>query len=375
VGETAEAQVHKGLDGVVADESRISEVMAETDELTYRGYAIEELAERRSFEDVAHLLLQGDLPDAGQRERFRARERELRGLDDAAHAVLARFPTDAHPMDKLRTGVSFLGLGDPAAATPGEAPTEEQALAVLARAPTLVAASHRLSRGEDPIEPSADAGFAENFLRMCLGGEPDRVAVDALDASLILYADHGFNASTFTARTIVSTESDLYSAVVGAIGALKGPLHGGANEAVMSMLHEIERPDRAREWIERALADKRKVMGFGHRVYRHGDSRVPTMRRHLEALADARDGRRWVEIADVLEEVMHTEKGLFPNVDFPAGPAYHLIGLDIALFTPMFVIARIAGWCAHVLEQAADNKLVRPLARYTGPEQRPVPEH
>ncbi len=367
-------EVRKGLDGVVADETAISEVMQETDALTYHGYPVEELAEGRSFEEVAYLLWHGELPDEGELEELTGAERGERGLSEDLRAVLDRVPDGAHPMDVVRTGVSFLGMEDPAAAEPGSPPTPEQARSVLAKAPTIVAYAHRRAQGEEPVAPRDDLGFGANFLHACFGEDPAEEVAKALDASLILYADHGFNASTFAARTVVSTESDLYSAVVAAIGALKGPLHGGANEAVMEMLDEIDGPDAARDWLKRALEEDRKISGFGHRVYREGDSRVPTMKRQLRAVADARDGGELVKLADAVEEAMNEEKGIFPNVDFPAGPAYHLMGFPTALFTPIFVIARIAGWTAHVLEQSADNRLVRPLARYAGPDQREVPE-
>lgn len=366
-------EVHKGLAGVVADESAVSHVDPESDDLVYRGYPVAQLADRHSFEDVAYLLWEGQLPDADAAQDFAHRERERRELPDELLEVIRRFPADAHPMDALRTGISWLGLQDEDARRPGQPPTSEQALDILAKAPTLMAAVHRLSRGEDAIRPRHDLSLAANLLNMTFGEVPDDTVVDALDASLILYAEHGFNASTFTARVIISTESDLYSAVVGAIGALKGPLHGGANEAVMHMLDEIAEPDRARAWVHEALREERKIMGFGHRVYQHGDHRVPTMKQQLEALAQARDGGRLLEIAGNVEEVMLEEKDLFPNLDFPAGPAYHLMGFETRLFTPIFVVARIAGWAAHAFEQSADNRLVRPLARYVGPDRRDLP--
>jgi 2-methylcitrate synthase/citrate synthase II len=369
-----EAEVHKGLDGVVADETAISEVMPETDELTYHGYPVEELADRCSFEEVAYLLWHGELPDRSALEELTGIERAERALSDELAAVLGRVPDGAHPMDVLRTGISWLGLEDRSAAEPGSAPSVEQAQRVLARAPTILALAQRRSAGEEPVAPRDDLGFAANLLHMCFGEQAPAAVVEALDASLILYADHGFNASTFAARTVISTESDLYSAVVAAIGALKGPLHGGANEAVMEMLEEIESADEARGWVEDALAEGRKISGFGHRVYREGDSRVPTMRRQLAAVAEHGGGDELIERVDAVEQAMRDEKGIFPNVDFPAGPAYHLMGFPTQLFTPIFVVARMAGWTAHILEQAADNRLVRPLARYAGPEQRTVLE-
>ncbi len=248
-----------------------------------------------------------------------------------------------------------------------------KSLNMMAKLPTIVAAVQRLRRGDKPIPPNPEIGFAENFLYMCFGSVPEPEVARCLEVSLVLYAEHGFNASTFTTRVIASTLSDIYSSVVGAIGALKGPLHGGANEAVMAVFKEIGDPDRAAAWLQDALAARRKIMGFGHRVYKHGDSRVPTMYSALVELAAKRDGKRLMAIYENLAGGMMTFRGIHPNLDYVTGPAYYLMGLDIPMFTPIFVISRITGWTAHVMEQLAANSLIRPLSSYVGKEQRSVP--
>lgn len=369
---TSPLRAKKGLEGIVFDTTRVSHVLPAEKSLYYRGYPVHELADACSFEEVAYLLLHGELPTADQLDAFSAQERAARGLPAELLEVLERLPPDGHPMDAVRTAVSFLGMTPEFAG----AETAESALgkgvALMAKLPTAIAATRRLRRGEAPIGPDESLSFSENFFRMTFGKAPEADVVDAFDGSLTLYAEHGFNASTFTARVIVSTQSDLCSAVAGAIGALKGNLHGGANEAVMQMLEEIDTPDRAQAWIDAALAAKQKVMGFGHRLYRHGDSRVPTMTRYRNLMAERRDGQKWEAISRVLEETMVGRKKIYPNLDFPAGPVYHLMGFETPLFTPIFVMARVVGWSAHVAEQLADNRLVRPLAEYDGPAPRAV---
>ena len=368
---TDTADVQKGLKGVTADETAISTIDPDRDTLLYRGYPVEELAARCSFEEVVHLLVEGDLPTCEQLDDLRAQERGLRKLSDRLHEVIARFPASAHPMDTLRTGVSFLGL-EADGVRPGDPPTRRQAVELQAKIPTIVAAARRHARGEDPVAPRDDLGIAANFFWMCFGELTDDEVVAAFDTSLILYAEHSFNASAFATRVVVSTESDLFGATAAAIAALKGRLHGGANEAVVEMLEEVARPQNAAGWVSRALDEGRKIMGFGHRVYQHGDSRVPPMKQQLERVAEVRGERGWVELADAVERAMDEAKGLFPNVDFPAGPAYRLMGFETQLFTPIFVLARTPGWSAHALEQAADNVLIRPVAAYTGPGPRDV---
>ncbi|MYT23660.1 bifunctional 2-methylcitrate synthase/citrate synthase [Streptomyces sp. SID7760] len=369
-------EIHRGLAGVVADTTAISTVVADTNSLTYRGYPVQDLAARCSFEKVAYLLWYGELPDAGQLREFTARERALRPLDRTTTEVLARLPQTCHPMDVLRTAVSFLGAEDPTEDDGSPGANLTKSLTLLARLPVVVAADHRRRHGLAPIQPDGDLGYTENFFHMCFGQVPDPAVVRCFEISLILYAEHSFNASTFTARVVTSTLSDLHSAVTAAIGALKGPLHGGANEAVMHMLEEIGDPERAEAWLEEALAAKRKIMGFGHRVYKHGDSRVPLMQKALEDLI-ARSGdpetTRLATLHASLRHAMISHKGIHPNLDYPAGLAYHLMGFDIPAFTPIFVMSRITGWTAHITEQLAQNSLIRPLASYDGPDQRDVP--
>jgi len=365
--------IKKGLAGVVVDETAVSKVNPETNSLIYRGYAVQDLCRHCSFEEVAYLMWNGELPNRAELDAFTRQERGQRGLSDDLMQVIRRFPKSAHPMDTVRTGVSFLGMEDQDTWNNDPADNYRKSVAILARTPTIVAADYRIRKGEEPIAPRDDLSFAENFFHMCFGKVPDPEIVKAFDVSLILYAEHSFNASTFTARVIASTLSDIYGAVVGAIAALKGPLHGGANEAVMHTLLEIGEPEKAQAWIDDAIANKKLVMGFGHRVYKHGDSRVPTMTKAYHDVARHTGGEKWVEISKVLEKTFIERKGIHPNLDFPTGPAYYLMGFDIDLFTPIFVMSRITGWTAHVIEQLADNKLIRPLSAYTGPDQREVP--
>lgn len=365
--------IHKGLVGVVADTSAVSKVMEESNSLTYRGYAVQDLAENCSFEEVAYLLLNGELPDTAQLQEFRAIEAAQRALSPALQDAIAGFPKDSHPMDAIRTAVSWMGMEDPEAADTSEAATRRKALRLMARIPTAIAASHRAGKGMPAVAPDASLGFAANMFHLVFGRVPEPEVVKAFEVSLILYAEHGFNASTFTARVVTSTGADIYGAVVAAIAALKGPLHGGANEAVMHALAEIGSAERVRSWLEDRLEHRALVMGFGHRVYKHGDSRVPTMTRYAERMADVVGDRRWMEISRVLAAEMMARKGIHPNLDFPTGPAYYLMGFEIPLFTPIFVASRITGWAAHVLEQGQENRLIRPLSFYNGVAQRPVP--
>jgi citrate synthase len=301
-----EVHIFKGLDGVTVDETAISKVMPETNSLTYRGYAVQDLCAACSFEEVAYLLWNGELPNRKQLAAFKRDERKRRELSKDHMAVIRKFPKSAHPMDTIRTSVSYLGTTE--VAWGGEPPANDRrrAMDLLAKIPTMIAADYRLRMGKRAIAPRTDLSISENFLNMCFGSVPPQEVVRAFDISLILYAEHSFNASTFASRVVTSTRSDMYSAVVGGIGALKGPLHGGANEAVMHMLLEIGTPKKAEAWLRRAFKTKRVVMGFGHRVYKWGDSRVPTMRKCLEDLAAWKGDRTWIEIEDVLKEIMVT---------------------------------------------------------------------
>jgi citrate synthase len=363
-------RIHKGLAGVVVDTTAISKVVPETNSLTYRGYAVQDLAAHCSFEQVAYLLWHGELPTDQQLALFCQRERASRRIDRSMQSLLAKLPDTCHPMDVVRTAISYLGAEDPEEDDPSETANYAKSLRMYAILPTIVAADMRRRRGLEPIAPHSHMGYAENFLHMCFGEVPEPVIVEAFEQSMILYAEHSFNASTFAARVVTSTQSDIYSAVTAAIGALKGSLHGGANEAVMRDMLEIGSADNAAEWLRGKLLRKEKVMGFGHRVYKNGDSRVPTMKQALERLATVRNGRRWLDIYEIVEKAMAEANGIKPNLDFPTGPAYYLMGFDIPTFTPIFVMSRITGWTAHIMEQAASNALIRPLSEYSGPPQR-----
>jgi 2-methylcitrate synthase/citrate synthase II len=364
--------IHKGLAGVVVDTTAISKVNPETNSLLYRGYPVQELAARCSFEEVAYLLWHGELPTSAQLSEFQTLERSLRALDPVVKRVIDELPDTAHPMDVVRTAVSVIGARDPETADSSPEANLKKSMALLAQLPSIVAYDQRRRHGGELIEPRDDLGYSANFLFMSFGELPDLVVVNAFDVSMILYAEHSFNASTFTARVITSTLSDLYSAVVGAIGALKGPLHGGANEAVMHVFDEIGTADKADAWLTNALAEKRKIMGFGHRVYKNGDSRVPTMKAALDTLVAEYEAQDLGDLYDALEAGMASAKSIKPNLDYPSGPAYHLMGFDTETFTPLFVASRITGWTAHIMEQLASNSLIRPLSEYNGVEQREV---
>jgi 2-methylcitrate synthase len=368
-----DTDIRKGLTGVVVDTTAISKVNPETNSLLYRGYPVQELAAKCTFEEVAYLLWYGELPDAQQLADFETRERSQRELPAVAKHVIDLLPVEAHPMDVVRTAVSALGAGDPTTEDSSREANQAKAIRLFAQLPAIVAYTQRRRRGEKVVEPRDDLGYSANFLHMTFGEVPDEVVVSAFDVSMILYAEHSFNASTFTARVVTSTLSDLYSAVVAGIGALKGPLHGGANEAVMHIFDEIGSADRAEEWLDTALAEKRKIMGFGHRVYKNGDSRVPTMKTALDTLLVEYDKPELGELYTALETAMDARKGIKPNLDYPSGPAYRLIGFDTEIFTPLFVASRVTGWTAHIMEQLENNALIRPLSQYVGPDERHVP--
>jgi len=375
--ETSVPEIRKGLAGVVADTTAISKVNPETNSLLYRGYPVQELAEYATFEEVAWLLWHGELPTAAELDEFTAFERSHRELDHRVKKVIDELPLTAHPMDVVRTAISVLGAADETLGRDSTwidpALTLERSVAMWAQLPAIVAYTQRRRRGEHLVEPRDDLAYSANFLHMTFGEVPELPVVEAFDVSMILYAEHSFNASTFTARVIASTLSDVWSAVTGAIGALKGPLHGGANEAVMHTFDEIGSADRAEAWLDEALAAKRKIMGFGHRVYKNGDSRVPTMKASLDKLVEYYDRPDVLALYDALDAAMQARKGIKPNLDYPSGPAYALMGFETELFTPLFIASRVTGWTAHVLEQQAANSLIRPLSAYNGPEQRSVP--
>ena len=376
----SDQEIRKGLAGVVADYTAISKVNPETNSLLYQGYPVQELAENCSFEEVAYLLWHGELPDEQGREEFRNGCMANRDIDEDLIQVINFLPKDCHPMDVLRTAVSFLGTRDEYKFTPDADHIRKIGTQLLAKLPTVVATDIRRRQGKDYLAPSHDKSFAENFLWMVFGDEEGSPAtiksdIEAFEKSLILYAEHSFNASTFTARTVTSTQSDAWSAITAAIGALKGPLHGGANEFVMHNMVEVGSPDNAEAWTLNKLKNKELVMGFGHRVYKKGDSRVPTMEAAFKKLASEhpeKDSQKWVDIYDIMETTMYENTSIHikPNLDFPSGPAYYILGFDIEFFTPLFVMARITGWIAHIIEQYENNSLIRPLSAYNGPEER-----
>ena len=364
--------IKKGLLGIVVDETEVSKVMPEINSLTYRGYAAQDLCEYCRFEEVAYLILNKDLPNTIELRKFEKEEKNNRELSKNLYEIIKHMPKKSHPMDVARTAVSVMGLEDKETQDSSKEANLRKALRIFAKTPTALAAFYRIRNGKKIIKPKKTLTFAENFFYMCFGKVPQKDIVKAFDVSLILYAEHSFNVSTFTARTITSSLSDIHGAITGAIASLKGPLHGGANEEVMHMMNKIKKPENALKWINNALKNKEVVMGFGHRVYKSGDSRVPTMRQYFGKVAKLKKDKKFEKIYDIVEKVMIKEKNIHPNVDYPTGPTYHLMGFDTDFFTPIFVISRITGWSAHIMEQHAANKLIRPLASYKGSKHRKV---
>ncbi len=359
-----------GLEGVPAGESALCQIDEGEAGLRYRGYAITDLADQATFEEVAFLLLLGKLPTRKELDDFRAQVHAHWALPGPVEAFLGVVPPDAHPMDVLRTGVSLLGMTEPDAAEGSHEANVRKSIRLLAQIPLVIATAYRLAHGRPRVQPQPKLTFAENVLYLLTdqqGTEATRAMARALDVSLILYAEHEFNASTFAARVAASTLTDMHAAASAAIGTLKGPLHGGANEAVAAMLVEIKTPDRAERWVREALAAKRRVMGFGHRVLKEGDSRSLIIRRHAEQLSRICKETRWYQIASIIDGVVQKEKHLYPNLDFYTAVAYLLMSIPQDLYTPVFVCSRITGWCAHVIEQQDHNRLIRPRAIYTGP--------
>ena len=366
-------EIYKGLAGVPVDYTAVSKVNAETNSLLYRGYPVQQLAEKCSFEQVAWLLWHGELPSDDELAAFTAEERAGRELDPVVKRVIDELPPSAHPMDVVRTAVSVLGARDPETEDAAEAANLAKSKRLFAALPAIVAYDQRRRHGLEVVAPRDDLDYSQNFLWMTFGEEAAPEVVDAFRVSMILYAEHSFNASTFTGRVITSTTSDLYSAVAGAVGALKGPLHGGANEAVLHIMSEIGSADRVEAWLDQALAEKRKIMGFGHRVYKKGDSRVPTMKAAMERMIEHYGRQDLLELYRTLADEFVERKGIYPNLDYPSGPAYNLIGFDTLTFTPLFIASRITGWTAHIMEQNAANSLIRPLSAYNGVDERDVP--
>ena len=364
--------IKKGLLGIVVDETEVSKVMPEINSLTYRGYAAQDLCVRCKFEEVAYLILNKELPNKKQLKQFEKEQSKERMLSKNLINILKQMPKKSHPMDVARTAVSVMGLEDKETKDNSPKANLRKAMRIFSKTPTALAAFYRLRKGKKIILPKKNLTFSENFFHMCFGKVPNKEIVKAFDVSLILYAEHSFNVSTFTARTITSSLSDIHGAITGAIASLKGPLHGGANEEVMHMMKKIKKPENALKWINNALKNKDVVMGFGHRVYKNGDSRVPTMREYFKRVAIIKKDKTFEKIYDIVEKVMIKKKNIYPNVDYPTGPTYHLMGFDTDFFTPIFVISRITGWSAHIMEQHAANKLIRPLASYKGNKHRKV---
>ena len=362
--ETAEERYFPGLEGVIAGETAISTL---TGGLQYRGYAIMDLAQGATVEEVAYLLLWGELPNGTQLRDFSARIAKARAIPEPVATAIAGLPKTAAPMDVLRSAVSLLAHFDPDTGDNSHDANLRKAERLFGQIPLVIAHHHRVRSGQKPLSPRDNLGHAANVLYLLTGREPGPAEARAMDLSLILYAEHEFNASTFSARVTVSTLSDLHSGITSAIGTLKGPLHGGANERVMEMLQKIESPAEADRWIRDALARKERVMGFGHRVYKTGDPRAEIIRSYCQELARQTGQTKYEEIADRIENVIRSEKKLPPNIDWPSGRLYYYMGLPIDLYTPIFVVSRVAGWSAHVIEQLDNNRLIRPLARYTGP--------
>ena len=365
-------EIKKGLLGIIVDETTVSQVMPEINSLTYRGYTVQELCDKCSFEEVAYLVLKADLPNKKQLKKFIKEERSSRKLSVQILKDIQKMPKKAHPMDVIRTAVSLMALDDKDTKNNSPEANMRKAIRIFAKTPTAIAAFFRSRKGKKLIPPKKNLSFSENFFHMCFGKVPNKEIVKAFDVSLILYAEHSFNVSTFTARTITSSLSDIHGAIVGAIASLKGPLHGGANEEVMHMMSKINSPENAKKWINRALDNKEVVMGFGHRVYKSGDSRVPTMKKYFMKVSKIKKDKKFYKIYNIVERVMIERKNIHPNLDYPTGPTYHLMGFDTDFFTPIFVISRITGWSAHIMEQHASNKLIRPLSKYKGKKHRKV---
>jgi citrate synthase len=356
----------KGLEDVVVGQSSICFIDGQSGRLLYRGYDIQDLSSKSTYEETAYLLWNGHLPTAKELHEFSADLASKRALPRDVLAMLESLPTNCDAMDALRVGVAALGIYDDPMYT-----QQEKALSIAAKLATMVAAIHRRKHDQDPLPPSEKLSYAANMLYMITGEEPSRQDAKLMDVILILHADHELNASTFAARVIASTLSDVYSAVTGAVGALKGPLHGGANEKVIEMTIEIGTPENAESYVDAMLAKRQKITGFGHRVYRTMDPRAQILKDMAREFARSEKERRVFQILEKTEEMMKTWRNLYPNVDLYSGLALNHIGVPSYLFTPVFAVGRSTGWLAHVLEQYGDNRLIRPRADYVGPQLRP----
>lgn len=356
----------KGLEGVVATQSSISSII--DDQLTYVGYRIDDLAEHSTFEEIVYLLWNLELPNREQLEQLKEELAKNMALPDGIIEHFRSYDlTKVHPMSALRTAVSLLGLYDEEADIMTKEANYRKAIRLQAKMASVIAAFARMRKGKEPIQPKLDYTYAQNFLYMLTGEEPTETAIEAIDKALVLHADHELNASTFTARVCVATLSDLYSGITAAIGALKGPLHGGANEQVMKMLMEIGEVEKAIPYVEEKLANKELIMGMGHRVYRKGDPRAKHLKKMSEELTKQTGQEKWYEMSVRIEDYIKENKGLPANVDFYSASVYHCLGIEHDLFTPIFAMSRVSGWVAHILEQYSNNRLIRPRAEYTGP--------
>jgi citrate synthase len=364
----AQATAGRGLEGVVATTSAISSIIGST--LTYRGIDINELAEHSTFEEVVWLLWKGELPTRQELEDFSSSLARSRELPGQVKEAISRFPKSANPMVSLRTAVSMLAFYDSASDELSPEANQARACRLLALFPTIVAAIQRFRDGKQPVDPDPSLPEASNFLYMLNGQRPSDTTAHIMDVALILHADHELNASTFAARVAASTLSDMDSAVIAALCTLKGPLHGGANEAVMRTLEQIGSVDNVSPWVRGALDRKERIMGFGHRVYKEGDPRARWLKQMSGQLADETNERKWYEMSAAVEEEVKADKGLLPNVDFYSASVYTYLGVPRDLFTPIFAVSRVSGWLAHILEQYGDNRLIRPRAEYIGPAQR-----
>lgn len=362
----------KGLEGIIAGQTAVAIIDEAGGGLQYRGYRLSDLTETTTFEEVAYLLLKGKLPNAPELKEYRKHLTSQRDLPPALCRVLEQIPAQAHPMDVMRTGCSMLGCLEPEGKLRNQQAVADRLLASFG---SMLMYWYFYAHEGKRIDPTAgEDSIAEHFLHLLHGQKPDEQHRKALDASLILYAEHEFNASTFTARTITSTLSDFYSAVTGAIGALRGPLHGGANEAAMELISRFKTADEAEKGLMEALARKEKVMGFGHRVYKHCDPRSDVIKIYAQRLSTGdEEGKRLFSVAERIEHVMRREKKLFPNLDFYSAIVYHRCGIPTPLFTPLFVMSRVTGWAAHIFEQRADNRIIRPTSEYIGEKVREIP--
>jgi citrate synthase len=356
----------RGLEGVVAAETRLCDLDGAHGRLAYCGYDIADLARQASFEEVCHLLWHGELPDARQHDRLVVALHAAREIPREVVQAFRLMPKDTDPMRALQAAVALLGMHDPDATDNGPEANRRKAVRLTSQLATAICAHHRVRRGEEPVAPAPDLSHAGNFLYMLTGRRPTAVVTKAFDASLTLYAEHELNASTFTTRVITSTQSDLHSAVAGGVGALKGPLHGGAGEAVMRTLLEIGEVANVDAFSDRALAERRRLMGFGHRVYKAGDPRAAILEGLAEEACRQSGQFKWFEMAVGLHARIHAAKGLIPNVDFYSAPLFHSLGIPVDLFTPVIAAGRIAGWTANIVEQHADNRLIRPRGDYVG---------